>query len=290
MAANQARQQDAHVLVVTPSEQTAEWARDVLTAPFVRRRGDDYQLYALPMCAFNKRGKFIFTPRRSAPLYWAVSDDGHRVLYHGDHRLASGPATAPIQSYSFETPRVKKQDESLVLTTPDGAVRSRFASKEALRAEYRPVPNPILPIRPLFCTDITVVSQAGSSLREPPAPLQQIEETGQRRREAHLQHALTEFVELYTQKTHTRAPGDEQSAPRFAERFRNWYDGHSTRSPPSQLGVADLIPRSWGRNSITDAGALTRHSWWTPTETLSLPLAHGQAGKRATTIDHSQSN
>jgi len=290
MTANQARREDTHLLVVTPSEQTAAWARDVLTAPFVRRRGDDYQLYTLPTCVFNKRGEFIFTPRRSEPLYWVVSGDDHRALYHGDQRLASGPATAPIRSYSFETPRVTKQDESLIVTTPDGGDQSRFASKEALGAAYRPVPNPILPIRPLFCADVTVVSRVGSSLREPPAPLQQIEETGQRRRKAHWQHALAEFLELYTRQTYTPTPGDEQSAPRFTERFRSWYDGHSTRVTPSRLSVADLIPQGRSRSDITDTGALTRHSWWTPAEPLSLALAHGQAGDRPATADHPHSN
>lgn len=290
MAANRARRSDAHLLVITPSEQTAEWARDVLTVPYLRRQGDTAQLYTVPMDIQTVQGDVVVAPRESDPVYWTVSDTGRRAVYQGDRCLASGPVTEPIASYAFEAPRVRKRDGSLYVMTPEGDVRKRFASAEALHAEYLGVPRPIMPVRPLFCTDVTVAARDGSSLREPPVPFGQFEGSDHQRRPEHYKRGLVEFIETYTRRTSTQPSADTSTAPRFVEQFRRWYDGHSTRSPPSRLRVADQIDQLRGRSEITDAGALTRHSWWTPADSLPLALAHGHADDTIVAADHPNTN
>ncbi|OYR82281.1 hypothetical protein DJ84_10830, partial [Halorubrum ezzemoulense] len=290
MAANRARRADAHLLVITPSEQAADWARDVLTVPYVRRQGDTAQLYTFPMDVHTTRGDVVVALRESDPVYWIVSDTGRRAVYQGDRCLASGPVTEPIASYAFEAPRVRKRDGSLRVVTPAGDVRSQFASAEALHAEYLGVPRPILPVRPLFCADVTVASRTGSSLREPPVPFHQFEGSDHQRRPDHYKRGLVEFIETYTRRTSTQPSADTSTAPRFVEQFQRWYDGHSTRSPPSRLRVADQIDQLRGRSEITDAGALTRHSWWTPAESLPLALAHGHADDAIVATDHQNAN
>ncbi|MDB2276503.1 hypothetical protein PM022_18615 [Halorubrum ezzemoulense] len=290
MAANRARRADAHLLVITPSEHAAEWARDVLTVPYVRRQGHTAQLYTVPMDIHTTRGDVVVALRESDPVYWTVSDTGRRAVYQGDRCLASGPVTEPIVSYAFEAPRVRKRDGSLRVVTPAGDVRSQFASAEALHAEYLGVPRPILPVRPLFCADVTVAARTGSSLREPPVPFNQFEGTNHQRRRDHHKRGLAEFLELYTRRTPTQRSADTSTAPRFAEQFQHWYDGQSTRSPPSRLRVADQIGQLRGRSEITDADALTRHSWWTPAESLPLALAHGHADDALVATDHQNAN
>lgn len=290
MAANQARREDAHLLVITPSEQTAEWARDVLAVPYVQRRDDTAQLYTLALDVHTTDGDVVVAPKESDPVYWTVSDSGRRAVSQGDRCLASGPVTEPIASYTFAAPRVRECDGSLQVRTPDGDVQARFGSVTALHTEYLGVPRPIMPVQPLFCMDVTVAARTGSSLREPPVPFNQFEETNHQRRRDHHKRGLAEFLELYTRRTPTQRSADTSIAPRFAEQFQHWYDGQSTRSPPSRLRVADQIGQLRGRSEITDAGALTRHSWWTPAGSLPLALAHGHADDALVAVDHPNSN
>lgn len=287
IAANRAHRADAHLLVITPTAEAADWARDVLTVPYVRRRGDAVELYTLPKSIHTTRGDVLVAPRCSEPVFWTVSDTGDRALYQGDRCLGSGPVTEPLGSYPFESPRARRQDGSLSVSTHDGDIQAEFGTDAALYDEYRVVQRPILPVQPLFCADVTVAHRVGSSLHEPPVPFQQFEETSGGRHRRHRNRALSEFLELYTHRAPGRTTAGTSTAPRFVDQLASWYDGHSTRAPIWPF-VRSQMDRRRGECEITDDGALTGYAWWTPARTLSLDLAHGRAGEPA--VDRSNNN
>lgn len=281
IAANRAHRADAHLLVITPTAKAADWARDVLTVPYVRRRGDAVELYTLPKSIHTTRGDVLVTPRCSEPVVWTVSETGDRALYQGDRCLGSGPVTEPLGSYTFELPRARRQNGSLSVSTHDGDLQAQFGTDAALYDEYRVVRRPILPVQPLFCADVTVAHRVGSSLHEPPVPFQQFEETSGGRYRRHRNRALSEFLELYTHRAPGRTTAGTSTAPRFIDQLASWYDGHSTRAPIWPF-VRSQMDRRRGECEITDDGALTGYAWWTPARTLSLALAHGRAGEPET--------
>ncbi|SFC59553.1 hypothetical protein SAMN05444422_11197 [Halobiforma haloterrestris] len=285
MAANRALREGSHLLVVTPSRETAQWARDVLEVPYASRRTRDVQqVYSIPAFVYTGDGDIVVTERESQPLYWTVSD-GQRSLYAGDRCLASGPVTAPLSSYTFETPRLTKRGDSMIVLNDDRSVRERRPSLAACATDYRAVRRPVLPIQPLFCTDVTVAYRAGSSLVEPIRSQRWDDGRTLESRRRHYKRALETFLETYTVGVSAQS---SRTAPRFFERFLTWYDGRITWPVPTRDRLSRALP-NWvhARTDTREPVVLENRSWWLPVADLPLAIAHGRSSDASAHHDRS---
>jgi hypothetical protein len=272
MAANRARQTGSHLLVVTPSQATARWARDVLEVPYATRRAPDrHQLYSIPAYVYTNAGDIVVTKRDAPSPYWTVAGDGRRALSRGEQCLAAGPITAPITSYSFETPRVTTQGDSLAVTGPDGDIRETNRSLADCADEYQAVRRPIVPTHPLFCAEVTIVYRDGSSLVEPIRSRSWAENSTRSLWRDRCERAVNTFLETYTISDYA---GDSSETDRFLEYFLAWYDGQTTCGRPAQRTVARILSDRSHPFGDTTPTMPDDRSWWLPTIDLPLEIAH----------------
>jgi len=273
MAANKAVANNSHLLVVTPSPETAEWARGVLDVPYASRLGaDSYQLYTVPAAVVTDSGELIITDRESPPAYWSVSGGRQQSLRADSRELASGPLAAPLSSYHFATPRVQSHGDAVAVLHPDGTTRETVSTLVACKADYRFVRCPIAPIEPLFCEAVTVVYRDGSELIEPLRSQDWTDDAGISPRERHFECALETFAETYT-----FSASADTATPAFFERFLMWYDSHSTHNIPYGSLLTRLLSRQYAvrRDTSGNPAAVEGRRWWISTDDLRLSIAHG---------------
>ncbi|WP_176765366.1 hypothetical protein [Halovenus aranensis] len=288
MAANRAGQTGSHLLVVTPSQEAARWARDILEVPYANRRAPDrHQLYSIPTYVYTSAGDIVVTKRDAPSPYWTVSGDGRRALYSGGQCLAAGPITAPITSYSFETPRVTTHGDSLAVTDPDGDIRETNRSLADCADEYQAVRRPIVPRLPLFCAKETIAYRDGSSLVEPIRSQSWAENSTRLSWEEHCERAVNTFLETYTIPDDTR---DSSETGRFIEYFLAWYDKQTTCRRPAQMTVACILSDRLPSVEDIPPTMPDDRSWWLPTIDLSLEIAHSCSSAEAPHEDISDHN
>jgi len=273
MAANRARQTGSHLLVVTPSQKAAWWARDVLEVPYANRRAPDrHQLYSIPAYVYTNAGDIVVIKRDSPSPYWVVTDDGRRALYAEDQCLAAGPITAPLTSYSFETPRVTTHRDLLAIVGRDGRIRQTVPSLADCADEYQAVRRPIMPTHPLFCAKVTIAYRDGSSLVEP-IRSRSLANNSTLLRKKRCERAVESFLKTYTISNHT---SDDIGTGQFIEYFLAWYDEQTMcRRPPVKRVARTLSISLHPRIDTLEPSVLDDRSWWLPTIDLSLETAHG---------------
>ncbi|WP_139173475.1 hypothetical protein [Natrialba sp. SSL1] len=278
MVANAAVRADSYLLVVTPTEEAAQWARRVLAVPYAARRGPHtVELYTVPDVVGTDSGGLLITERGSGEPYWSVSGGTQQALSAGDRCLGSGPVSEPLSSYSYDTPQLLQRGDSHIVLHQEGYPLETVSSLAACRDDYWLVRRPVLPVQPLFCAGVTVTYRRDSDLIEPIRSQSWDDEQALSPLEHHLKCALKRFIETYTVPISRGADGE---ASAFLEAFVQWYASVSTQPIPFLGMLTRLLPSEVAVR--TDArgrpAVLENRRWWLQTEAI----AHGCASPQST--------
>jgi hypothetical protein len=274
--ANRAVTAGERLLVVTPTADTARWARDVLTTPYEQACSDQTtQPYSIPVLIPDDNRGYVVVARDNGRPTWVVDTDGTQQLLAGDRVVASGAVTAPLETLSYETSQLVKvktqRGERYVVTRPDGTVE-RFQSLDACSEEYLAVRRPIYPLRPTFVGAMTVAYRDGTSLRR----VTMDRTWDQPRRWAistsELTAALSEFFDRYTGPVPT-----DTDTPQFGPILETWLNAQVDEQFATRLKSDLPFPDgvTLQRNASGHIVEVDGCGWRIPTTDLPLARANG---------------
>jgi len=142
--------------------------------------------------------------------------------------LAEGDAEQSVDSFEFNTPRVRKDGAEWVLESATGEELRRRATREAAASGYTFIRKPLVPTRYEYLENTIVEFQAndGFTIFEKP-PLW---ENPQQNASIRYEEAAKAFVELVT----IESEGETIPIPELRRRFKTWYTEQTDLKEPNE--------------------------------------------------------
>ena len=167
-------------------------------------------------------------PRGTTETKWYLSHDGKLTL--GD-KLAVGDPEAPLHTFSYSTPRCRKEGGEYVVVSASGEHLATYQSLEALRTAFTPIKLPFVPTKITYTENVEFRYKDTSNnqlVRYYPTP------TWARkfRNQAGPRHKASRdtFIEAHT----TTADGETLFIPDVREKHTPWHAAQTQLDGPQQ--------------------------------------------------------